>query len=275
MSRSLTYRLINIAVSGVVGLIILFPILWGFATSLKETARILVVPPDIIPNPPTLEHYASVFERGLGRYVLNTVIVSAATVLLCIGLGFLAGYALARLNFPGKRALSVSIIVLMSIPLASLLVPTFVLLSYIGLLDTRTGLVLLYTAYELPLTVWLIANYIRSIPESYEHAAMMDGYSRISVIRKITLPLAMPVLVAAGLFTLTFAWNDFVVAVTMNATEALRTLPVGIYNYLGIFSREWGPLTASAMISIIPVVAVFVFFQRYFLSGLTGGGIKG
>jgi len=135
--------------------------------------------------------------------------------------------------------------------------------------------VLLYTAYQLPLAVWVLYGYFRTIPTEYENAAMVDGYSRLAALRKVVLPLSAPGLIAAGLFTLTFAWNDFVVAVAMNSSDDARTLPVAIYTYLGFFGREWGPLTAAAMVSIVPVIAVFVIFQKYFLSGMTGGGVKG
>ncbi|MCR6671291.1 carbohydrate ABC transporter permease [Devosia ginsengisoli] len=275
MRRATVQKMVNVIVSVIVTVIVLFPILWGLSTSLKSTDRILKVPPDVVPNPPVLDHYYSIFERGLGRYLFNTVVVSSITVLVVLLLGFMAAYALARMEFRAKRAITTGLLIIMSIPLASLLVPTFTLLANLNLLDTRTGLVLLYTTYELPLTIWLISNYIKTIPESFEHAALIDGYSRGAVMRKVTLPLAMPVVIASSLFTLTFAWNDFIVAVTMNASEGIKTLPVGIYNFLGIFSREWGPLTAAAMISIIPIVIIFVVFQRYFVSGLTGGGAKG
>jgi len=167
------------------------------------------------------------------------------------------------------------IVAVMSIPLPSLLVPTFTFLAQIDLINTLTGLVLLYTAYQLPMTVWILYGYFLTLPEALENAARIDGYGRLATLRKVVLPLSWPGLIAAGLFVLTFAWNDFVVAVAMNTSESVRTLPVAIYHYLGFFGREWGPLTAAAMVSIVPVVAVFVLFQRYFLSGMTGGGVKG
>jgi ABC-type glycerol-3-phosphate transport system permease component len=125
------------------------------------------------------------------------------------------------------------------------------------------------------MTVWILYGYFQTLPEALENAARIDGYGRLAVLRKVVLPLSWPGLIAAGLFVLTFAWNDFVVAVAMTTSENVRTLPVAIYHYLGFFGREWGPLTAAAMVSIVPVVAVFVIFQRYFLSGMTGGGVKG
>lgn len=274
-ARALLRRAVNVAVTVLVCLAALFPILWGLSTSLKPANAILEYPPRLLPAPPTLEHYAQLFATGIHKYLVNSAIVSGWTVALCVMIAGLAGYALARFEFRGKALVMFAIVAVMSIPLPSLIVPTFTFLALVGLNNTLTGLVLLYTAYQLPLAVWVLYGYIGTIPTEYENAAMVDGYSRLAALRKVVLPLAAPGLIAAGLFTLTFAWNDFVVAVAMNSSDDVRTLPVAIYNYLGFFGREWGPLTAAAMVSIVPVIAVFVLFQRYFLSGMTGGGVKG
>jgi ABC-type glycerol-3-phosphate transport system permease component len=268
-------RWAGVLVDTFIALAALGPILWGLSTSLKPGPDILAYPPQLIPSHPTFEHYAVLFRTGIHRFLLNSVLVSAAAVVLCLGLGSLAAYALARLSFRGKGAILFAVMALMSIPLPSVLVPTFTLLADVGLNDTRAGLALLYTAYQLPIVVWLLAGYFSSIPIELEHAARMDGCSRLATLRKIVLPLSGPGLVASALFVLTFAWNDFVVAVVMISSEDAKTLPVAIYGYLGFYGRDWGPLTASAMLSVVPVIAVFLAFQRFFLSGMTGGGVKG
>ena len=268
-------RLGGVAIDLLIVSFALAPILWGLSTSLKPARAILAYPPQLLPEHATLEHYALLFRTGIHRFVLNSVLVSAASVVLCLALGSLAAYALARLTFRGRTTVMLAVVAVMSIPLPSVLVPTFVLLASVGLTDTLSGLVLLYTAYQLPIVVWLLYGYFGTLPIELEHAARIDGCSRLTTLRKVVLPLSGPGLVAAGLFVLTFAWNDFVVAVVMLSSDSARTLPVAIYGYLGFYGRDWGPLTASAMLSIVPVIAVFVAFQRYFLSGMTGGGIKG
>jgi ABC-type glycerol-3-phosphate transport system permease component len=268
-------RAAGVATAALICVVALFPIVWGLSTSLKPANTILAFPPELVPAQPTLAHYRMLVETGIAWPILNSVVVSALTVALCVGLGALAAYGLARLRFRGKGAVMFVIVAVMSIPLPSLLVPTFTFLAQIDLINTLTGLVLLYTAYQLPMTVWILYGYFLTLPEALENAARIDGYGRLATLRKVVLPLSWPGLIAAGLFVLTFAWNDFVVAVAMNTSESVRTLPVAIYHYLGFFGREWGPLTAAAMVSIVPVVAVFVLFQRYFLSGMTGGGVKG
>lgn len=273
-SRSLARRAITWALNLIILAVALGPILWGLSTSLKPTQAILRYPPQIIPETTTFEHYLFLFETGIGRPILNSVIVSVGSVLLCLVVGCIAAYALARIRFRGSAFLLFGTMALMSIPLPSLLVPTFTLLANAGLTNSLIGLTLLYTAYQLPIVVWIMYSFILSLPIELEHAAMIDGYSRGEILRKIVLPLSGPGLVASGLFVLTFSWNDFVVAVAMNSSEATKTLPVAIYGYLGFFGRDWGPLTAAAMVSIVPVIVVFLFFQRFFLSGMTSGSVK-
>jgi multiple sugar transport system permease protein len=268
-------RLGGLAVDLLIATIALAPILWGLSTSLKPSPDILAFPPRLVPEDPTLEHYALLFRTGIHRFVLNSAVVSVAAVVLSLALGAFAAYALARLRFRGRSTVMFAVMALMSIPLPSVLVPTFTLLTSVGLNNSLTGLALLYTAYQLPIVVWLLFGYFGSLPVELEHAARIDGCSRIRTLMKVVLPLSGPGLVAAALFVLTFAWNDFVVAVVMVSSEDAKTLPVAIYGYLGFYGRDWGPLTASAMLSIVPVIAVFVAFQRFFLSGMTGGSIKG
>lgn len=259
----------------VITVVALFPIVWGLSTSLKLHEKIMEFPPRFIPDPVTFEHYQLLFESGITHFIFNSSLVSFLTVVLSLIVGSLGGYALARFEFAGKKLIMFAVISVMSIPLVSLMVPTYTFLSVLGLLDTRTGLTLLYTAYQLPITVWVLYAFFQSLPQELEHAGMIDGYTRLQVLRKIVVPLSKPGMIAAGLLVIIFAWNDFVVALVMTSSEEVRTLPVAIYNYLGYFGREWGPLTAGAMVSIVPVIVVFVLFQRYFLSGMTGGSVKG
>lgn len=272
--RSGRRALVSLLINALIVTVALAPILWGLSTSIKPTPAILRYPPQLIPDAPTFEHYVFLFQTGIMRPILNSAIVSVASVVLCLFIGCVSAYALARMNFRGNAILLFGTVALMSIPLPSLLVPTFTLLANVGLTNSLVGLTLLYTAYQLPIVVWIMYGYIQSLPVELEHAAMIDGYSRWQILYKVVLPLSGPGLVASGLFVLTFAWNDFVVAVAMNSAEAVKTLPVAIYGYLGFFGRDWGPLTAAAMVSIIPVIIVFIFFQRFFLSGMTSGGVK-
>lgn len=267
--------LINIVVNSLICFFALGPILWGFGTSLKPSHKILQVPPEWIPTEVTGQHYRTLLDNNMLTYVGNSVLVTTATVLCCLVLGALAGYALARFSFRGRTLVMVAVVSVMSIPIASLLVPSYTLMASIGMLNSLTGLAILYTAYQLPIVIWIMYAYIASLPRELDNAAMIDGYSRLQSLYKVILPLCGPGLIASGLFVVTFAWNDFVVAVVMTNSESARTLPLAIYFYLGFFGREWGPLLAASMVSIIPIIAIFLAFQRYFLSGMTGGSVKG
>ncbi|MCP5265253.1 MAG: carbohydrate ABC transporter permease [Burkholderiaceae bacterium] len=273
--RRILERALGPLVSAAIALAALFPILWGLLTSFKPKREILRFPPDLVSAQPTLEHYQRLLEEGAQRFMLNSVIVSAGALALCLSLGLLAAYAMARGRFAGRSAILVMLVAVMSIPIASLLVPTFTLMTTIRLSDSLTGLVLLYAAYQIPIVVWMLMGFIESLPVELEQAATVDGYSRLAVLWKIVAPLSRPALVAAGLFVLTFAWNDFVVAVVMNSSPETRTFPVAVYNFLGFFGRDWGPLLAASMVSIIPIIVVFVRFQRHFVTGMTSGSVKG
>lgn len=268
-------RLLRSGVNLLIAVFALFPILWGLSSSLKPADRIVEFPPRLLPEHPTAAHYIRIFQDDAAYYIGNSILVSAATIALTISLAALGGYALARFEFRGRGAVMMATIGVMSIPIASLLVPTFTLLSAIGLFDTRLGLVLLYSAYQLPAAMWMLYGYFLSLPVEVENAARVDGCSPLRTLWKIVLPLSKPGLVAAALFALVFAWNDFVVAVTMTSSQQTRTFPVAIYFYLGFYGREWGPLLAASLVSIVPIITVFIFLQRYFMSGLTGGGVKG
>jgi ABC-type glycerol-3-phosphate transport system permease component len=275
MNHRIAQRALYLAVSALIAAAALLPIIWGLLSSFKTPREILQATPRWLPETFTLENYVSIFKAGTMGYVLNSVLVSGGTVVLCLVLGALAGYGLARFQFPGKRAVTVAIIAVMSIPVASLLIPTYTLMAEAGLVNTRLGLILVYSAYQLPIVIWIMATYYQTLPEELEWSALIDGYSRAQTLWKIVLPLSRPALIAATLFVLTFAWNDFVVAVTLLSADLVRTLPIGIYNFLGFYGREWGPLLAASMVSIVPLVALFVALQRFFIAGMTGGGVKG
>lgn len=272
---SLSQRLLRLVTSLLIAVTALFPILFGLSSSFKTPRDIVQFPPSLLPAEPTFENYRTIWQAGIGGFLANSLIISAATVGLCILLGAPAAYALARFRFAGRMAAIVVIIAVMSIPVASLLIPTYTLIADIGLMNTHLGLVLVYTAYQLPIAVWILAAYFQSLPEELEWSAMMDGYSRFQTLWRIVLPLSRPGLVAAVLFIVVFAWNDFVVAVTLLSSEEKRTLPIAIYNFLGFYGREWGPLLAAAMVATVPILFLFILLQRYFVAGMTGGGVKG
>jgi ABC-type glycerol-3-phosphate transport system permease component len=268
-------RMVALAILIFISMVILGPILWGFSTSLKAPKKILEYPPQFIPDEPTLMHYMTIFKSGIMHYFLNSTLITVSTVIICISVGSLAGFALSRFRYRGNTATLMLIVLIMSIPLVSLMVPTYTFLAKTGLMNTRAVLILLYAAYQLPMSVWILKSFFDTLPVELEEAAMIDGLTQTQALFRIVMPLSLPGMIAAGLFVLVFSWNDFVIALIMTSSDAVRTLPVGIYNYLGFFGREWGPLMASAMVSIVPIILLFIIFQRYFLSGMSRGAVKG
>ena len=268
-------RMVALAILIFISMVILGPILWGFSTSLKAPKKILEYPPRFIPDEPTLMHYMTIFKSGIMHYFVNSTLITVSTVIICLSVGSLAGFALSRFRYRGHTATLMLIVLIMSIPLVSLMVPTYTFLAKTGLMNTRIVLILLYAAYQLPMSVWILKSFFDTLPVELEEAAMIDGLTQTQALLRIVMPLSLPGMIAAGLFVLVFSWNDFVIALIMTSSDAVRTLPVGIYNYLGFFGREWGPLMASAMVSIVPIILLFIIFQRYFLSGMSRGAVKG
>lgn len=262
-----------------IGLIIinLGPIFWAISTSLKPPREILLYPPSLIGSRISFEHYVRVLEGGIMHSLYNTIIFSLSAIVSCIVLGVLAGYSLSRFRFPGKKLITYIIIggIPMAIARAPLLVPAYVFLSALGLVDRVFTLPLLYTIYSLPMAIWILRGFFETIPREIDDAAKIDGCSRLIILTKIMLPLIRPGIAAVSIFTFVLAWNEFIVAAIMVSRPELLPIQVAVYNYLGYYGREWGPLTAASLMSILPVLVLFIFLQRQFIAGLTGGSIKG
>lgn len=253
------------------------PIIWAISTSLKPSNEILEYPPSILGSAVSFEHYLRVFNGGFLHSLYITIIYSLSAIILCIIFGVLAGYGLSRFNFFGKKI--ISFLVMASIPMAAArvptLVPAYIFLSNIGMVDRVYTLPILFTVYSLPTAIWIFRGFFDSIPREIDEAAKIDGCSRLNILTKIMLPLIRPGLAAVSLFTFVLAWNEFIVAAIMVSRPELLPIQVTVYNYLGYFGREWGPLTASSILAIIPILILLIFLQKQFVAGLTGGSVKG
>jgi ABC-type glycerol-3-phosphate transport system permease component len=258
----------------VVAALALVPFLWGVSTSLKPVPQIYSFPPVLIPGPITLEHYLRADEFGLLLGLKNSTIVATGTVLLTITVSSLAAYSLARLHFRGARVFMVVMLVTMMVPELVNVVPVYIIMSRIGLRDTYWALIIMHSVISLPLATWVIKAFFETVPTEIEDAAMIDGCTRVQALVRVMLPLAQPGIATAALLTFVTSWNEFILAVTLISSQQLRTLPVAIYSSLGEWFVEWGPLTATATIAILPVVALFVVLQRRFISGLTAGAVN-
>jgi multiple sugar transport system permease protein len=201
--------------------------------------------------------------------------VAAGTTLAAVALGSLAGFALAKLRPAGRTAVLAAVVALSMLPPIATVSPLFLLINALGIRDTLPGLMLVYTGFALPLAVWLMTQFFRSIPDELYIAARVDGCSALGAFRKVMLPLAAPGLTATALLTFIFSWNEFLYALSLTSSVAARTVPVGIALFPGLHEIPWGEIAAGSVVATLPVVLLAVLFQRRVLEGLTAGAVKG
>jgi arabinogalactan oligomer / maltooligosaccharide transport system permease protein len=268
----------------------LYPILWVFTIAFSggQSLAISVVPADptlgdrlraITPWPAqfSLSNFVSVMtDQPFARWLFNSAIVAALTTVLGVFLACTAAYAFSRFRFPGRRAGLMSFLVSQMFPGTLMLIPLYIILvKWLGLGSTRTGLVLVYATTAIPFCVWMMKGYFDTIPKELEESALIDGASTTTIFFRIILPLAKPAVAVTALFSFMTGWNEFILAATFMDKETMYTAPVGLRFFVGGFSQQWGYFAAGSIIVSIPVVALFMFLQKYLVSGLTAGAVKG
>ena len=256
----------------------LFPIYWMFITSIKKTVHVFDLPPEIFPSTPTFEHYLELDQGSIkvSIFFMNSVINSIGTVLLAIVLAVLAAYALSRVKFRFRKAVSVGILTTQMFPLVVLLIPLYLLYKNLHLLNTYQGLILAFTSFTLPFSIWMLKGFIDSVPIEVEESAFMDGCTRLQILTRILVPLIIPGIVATGVFAFLDAWNNLLFPLMLVSKPSMKTLPPGmILAFAGEFKHDWGGMMATSVIVSLPVVVAFVVVQRFLVEGLTRGAIKG
>jgi multiple sugar transport system permease protein len=258
---------------GIFLFVLLFPFYWMVVTSLKPNAELL----DHERNPfwvvaPTLAHFKKlVFDTQYPRWLWNTVLVSVASTVLSLCAAVLAAYAIERLRFKGSKLVGLLVFLAYLVPPSILFIPLSSLVFQLGLFDTPFALILTYPTALIPFCTWLLMGYFRTIPYELEECALMDGASRLTVLFKIVLPLAVPGLISAGIFAFTLSWNEFIYALTFVSSSETKTLPVGVVTELvegDVY--HWGPLMAGALLGSLPVAVAYSFLVEYYVSGMTG-----
>ncbi len=272
-----TGRTIVTVLMGVLVVANLLPLVWGIVTSFKPDAALFRFPPTFLDFSPVLDHYERVIVSGFLGSMGITVVYAAITVAATLLLALPAAYAFDRFEFPFHQTLFM--LVVASIPLslgaAALLIPNYVYFVSIGLTNTWLVLPLIYTAHQLPMAIWIVKGVIESIPRELDEAAIVDGGTHTDVLRFVMLPLARPALGAAGVLAFVGSWNEFVAGSVMVDSPALKPVQPMIYSFIGFFGREWGPLTASATLAIVPILIAFALLGRHIVAGLTKGAVKG
>lgn len=257
-------------------LVALGPLIWSVLTSLKQASQVMAYPPVWWPSPITFENYTSVlFHSNMLRYFANTLIVASIAIALVLVAASLAAYAATRFRFLGREMVMFLILATSMVPLVSLLTPFYIVWVKVGLYDTYIGMALAYAAWQLPTAVLMIRGFIDAIPYEIEEAALVDGCSRWQCFRLIVLPIIQPGLVACGILMLVFIWNDFLIGTALGVSEEHRLVQVGLYRFIGDLGVEWGKFTAYVVMSVVPVIAMFLALRKRLVSGLVAGAVKG
>lgn len=260
----------------VVFLINLAPFIWGGISSLKTGREILVYPPKLFGFAVSLEHYIRVFKDTFLIGLLNSLIYSLFSILVGLLFGLMAAYALRRFRFRGKKVFFILILscIPLSIGSASLVVPNYTLFTQMGMTNTWYILPLIYLGYNLPMAIWVLLSGMESVPVELDEAAKVDGAGRWRILFGIIFPVMLPALASAALFIFLGAWNEYVVSSVLVSDSSLYPIQVSIYNYMGYYGVEWGPLTAAATAAVIPTLIVFTGLGKLMISGLAAGAVK-
>jgi multiple sugar transport system permease protein len=256
----------------------LAPVYWMLTISLKTEIEQFSVPPRWLLFSPTLAHYRDAFTaRSFGQYLLTSAVVSLVSTLCAMVIGTLAAYALSKFRLPRRldKHLALWILSTRMFPPIVTIVPLFLMMRDLRLLNTRASLVIVYTAFNLPFVVWMMRGFFNEIPRELEEAARVDGDSRLGALRRVVLPLVAPGLAATAVFCLIISWNEFLFALVLTQTDAAMTLPVGIAGRVTQYEIKWGVMSAAAAVAMMPILIFALAVQRYLVRGLSLGAVKG
>ena len=264
------------AVLGGLGLVVLFPFYWMTITSFKSEDQMRSLVSMFWPRPFAIDNYRQLLARtDFASWYGNSVVVAVSSTLLATAVGTIGAYALARLRFLGRGFMASATLITYLVPPSILFIPLYAQMRNLGLANSLGGLVAAYPSFTVPFVTWLLMGYFESIPEELEEAAMIDGATRFGAFYRVVLPLSAPGVLAAALYAFTQAWNEFLYALVFITDGRLRTLPVGLASFITGDVYGWGYLMAGAVLTTLPVIAAYIYLQKYMVEGLTAGGVKG
>jgi multiple sugar transport system permease protein len=251
------------------------PVLWMLSSSFKSNTEIFEFPPRLITEAFSFQAYATIFgDPEKVRFFINSYVVSGAVTILTLFIAIMAAYAFSRFDFPFKKPLNMIIVSVQAVPPITLLIPYFGLMVTLGLYNTYPGLILTYMVFTLPYAIIMMTGYFNTLPRELDEAVRVDGAGSWTALWKILVPISVPGIVSVGIYTFMIAWNEYLFALTLTKTNDMRTVPIGIQLLMGQHSYEWNEMMAMSILGSIPVLALFLFFQRYFIGGLTSGSVK-
>ena len=258
----------------------LLPMVWMVLTSVKTQFGALQYPPEWIPSTVTFEQYSRLLSPAneVGReflgYMFNSLVVSLASTILGVAVAVPAAYAFSRFRFPGRNLLFYAVLLRNMFPAVVFLMPLFVMMRWLHLVNTQLSLVLTYLTFGLPLSIWLLKGFYDNIPPQLEQAARIDGASRFQAFVRVVMPLSTPGIIATAIYSFILAWNEYVYALTFLNDKSKLTLPVGLQRFFTEYATNWPGLMAASFITSVPVVVLFLILQKYFVRALTEGAVK-
>jgi ABC-type glycerol-3-phosphate transport system permease component len=268
--RTLIYSLIAVFL-----FITLSPLVWVLSTSLKPNTEAISFPPKILPKDPTIDNYVFVLtEPTLVRSLINSFIISIGSTALSVAVSSLGGYAFARFEFKGKNVIMSIILGLFMIPVVINIIPLYTMLANFGLLNSIVALMFTFQILIIPLNILLMKNYFETIPKELEEAALIDGCSRLGVLRRVTMPLSMPGFAIAAVLSFRFSWNEFIIPIVLSNRSDSMVFQVALYQFISLYRIDWGYLTAGITLSLIPVLVLMLAFQKQMIRGLTLGAVR-
>jgi multiple sugar transport system permease protein len=267
---------IEILLLAVFMIVMLFPVVWMLETALKTTADIYAVPAKVFSFSPTFEHFQNVFssDSPVFKGFVNSVIVAFSSTIIATVLGVPAAWAYSRFELKAKKDQLFFILSTRFMPPVVVVIPVFLMFRDLALLDTRLGLILVYAAFNLPFTIWMMKGFIDEVPAEYEEAAMLDGFSRFEAFWRVTMPLLIPGIAATAVFALIFSWNEFVFSIFLITDPDTRTAPSAIAALIGGTTTDWGLVAASAITFAVPVLVFAFLVRKHLVAGVTLGAVR-
>lgn len=251
------------------------PILWMLSSSFKPNGEIFEYPPKLISKGFTFDAYGEIFgDPEKLRFFFNSYFIAGSVTLLTLIVAVHAAYAFSRFDFPGKRTVNVVVISVQAVPPITLLIPYFGLVVALGLYNSYAGLILTYMVFTLPYAIIMMTGYFNTLPKELDEAVKVDGGRPITALWRVLIPISVPGMVSVGVYTFMIAWNEYLFALTLTRTNDMRTVPIGIQLLMGQHAYEWNQMMAMSVLGALPVLILFLFFQRYFIGGMSAGAVK-
>ena len=252
-----------------------FPVLWMLSTSFKPNGEVFAVPPQLVSRNFSFDAYRKILTDPTQlRFFLNSYIVAVSVTVLTLFVAIMAAYAFSRFNFPGKTLVNVVIVSVQAVPPITLVIPYFGLVVGLGLYNTYLGLILTHMVFTLPYAIIMMTAYFNTLPKELDESVKVDGASSWTALWRILVPISVPGMIAVGVYTFMISWNEYLFALTLTRTDDRRTVPIGIQLLMGQHSYEWNQMMAMSILGSIPVLVLFLLFQRRFIGGLTSGAVK-